>query len=127
MRTPSAERTKAGGARLSFDIGVRSSSHHDRLVLEADAEPAVHAFLDRARERHHLRADRRPAVDEDERLALVDAGLSDRLSLPAAGVDHPRGSELDAAVGHRIVNDLGVAADDVAALLGRDDRVLEEA
>src|SRR4051794_31436163 len=127
MRTPSAERTKAGGADLSFDIGVRSSSHDDRLVLEADAESTVHAFLDRARERHPPRADRGPSVDEYERLALIDAGLSDRLSLPAAGVDHPRGSELDAAVAHRIVNDLRVAADDVAALLRRDDRVLEEA
>ena len=104
----------------------RALRHH-RLGLEPDAEAAVDALLDRPRQRHHLGADRRAAVDEHQRLLLVDAGLADRLSLPAAGVDHPAGGELDAAVGHRVVHDLRVAADDVAALLGRDHRVLEEA
>ena len=67
------------------------------------------------------------AVDQHQRLLVVDAGVAHALALPAAGVDQPAGGQLDAAVGHGVMHQLGVAADDVLALLGRDGGVLEEA
>ena len=102
-------------------------SQNDRLGLQPDAEAAVDAFLDGAGQRQHLGADGAAAVHQHQRLALVDAGLADGLALPAAGVDQPAGGQLDAAVGQRVVHHRRVAADDVAALLGADHRVLEEA
>lgn len=66
-------------------------------------------------------------VDEHERVVGVDAGVADTAPAPAAGVDEPCRREFEGAVRESVVADLGVAADDVFALLGADDGVFEEA
>src|SRR6185295_15287197 len=87
-----AWRSRKRAPRLMAMRRLASDDHG--LRLEPDAEAAVDAFLDRERERHDLGADGRAAVDEHERLLLVDAGAADRLPLPPARVDHPRGGKL---------------------------------
>ena len=101
--------------------------HHHRLGLEPDAEAAVDALLDRARQHQHLGAAGAAAIDQHQRLLVVHRRATDRLALPAAGVDQPAGGQLEAAIGQRVVHDVRVARDDVPALFGADHRVLEEA
>ena len=65
-------------------------------------------------------------VDQHQRLLFVDAGMADRLALPAAGVDQPTGGEFDAAIEQGVVNNFRITRDDVGTLLGRNGRVFEE-
>ena len=102
-----------------------------RLRLQPDAEALVHAGLDGLGQSHHL-APRHtlgppPPVDQNQGLLFVHPGLADGFALPATGIDQPARRQLDAAVRHGVVHDLGLAGDDVGALVGRYGRVLEEA
>src|ERR1700747_1406779 len=61
---------------------LAGTSENDWFRFQPDAETAVDALLDRLGQRHHLGADRVAAVDQHQRLLLVDAGAPDRLALP---------------------------------------------
>jgi len=66
------------------------------------------------------------AIHQHQRLALIDAGVANGFSLPAAGVNQPARSEFDRTVSEEVLNDFWLALDDVCALLGRDGGVLEK-
>ena len=66
-------------------------------------------------------------IHQHQRLPVIHTGAAHGLALPAAGVNQPAGGQLDVAVIERVMHYLGLAGDDVFALLGCDGGVLEEA